>query len=178
MPCILQKAISWFRSIPLALGNEEYSSHLETKSQERMVKYGKYSKRTNASSVKNTNWRLAEIYNSLKCPKNFHTTVIYVSMYLPNPSSHSGCEASPIFKQSLTGLNSEISFTSTGCLIKAKEPSLLNYLHIAEGRIIGFISRDYKCKVKSSQHRPGFELVSLCPVPTTITITPRAPPSH
>ena len=25
---------------------------------------------------------------------------------------------------------------------------------------------------------PGFELVSLCPIPTTITITPRAPPNN
>ena len=30
--------------------------------------------------------------------------------------------------------------------------------------------------MKCSQPRPGFELVSPCPFPTTITITPRAPP--
>ena len=28
--------------------------------------------------------------------------------------------------------------------------------------------------VKCNQSRPGFELVLLCPFPTTITITPRA----
>ena len=31
---------------------------------------------------------------------------------------------------------------------------------------------------KCSQSRPGFELVSPCPFPTTITITPRAPPKY
>ena len=30
--------------------------------------------------------------------------------------------------------------------------------------------------MKSNQARPGFELVSSCPHPATITITPRAPP--
>ena len=30
--------------------------------------------------------------------------------------------------------------------------------------------------MKYSQSRPGFELVSPCPFPTTITITPQAPP--
>ena len=30
--------------------------------------------------------------------------------------------------------------------------------------------------MKSNQSRPRFELVSQCPFPTTITITPRAPP--
>ena len=29
--------------------------------------------------------------------------------------------------------------------------------------------------MRCNQSRPGFELVSLCPFPTTITITPRAP---
>ena len=43
------------------------------------------------------------------------------------------------FKQSLTGLNSEFSFSYTSCLIKAEEPSLPYYLAIAGGRIIGFI---------------------------------------
>ena len=43
------------------------------------------------------------------------------------------------FKQSLTGLNSEFSFSKTSYLTKAEEPSLLYYLPIAGGRIIGFI---------------------------------------
>ena len=43
------------------------------------------------------------------------------------------------FKRSLTGLNSEFSFSYTSCLTKAEEPSLSYYLPIAGGRIIGFI---------------------------------------
>ena len=44
-----------------------------------------------------------------------------------------------IFKRSLTGLNSEFSFSKTSCLNKAEEISLSYYLPIAGGRIIGFI---------------------------------------
>ena len=43
------------------------------------------------------------------------------------------------FKRSLTGLNSQFSFSLTSCLSKAEEPSLPYYLPIAGGRIIGFI---------------------------------------
>ena len=41
--------------------------------------------------------------------------------------------------RSLTGFNSEFSFSKTSCLTKAEEPSLSYYLPIAEGRITGFI---------------------------------------
>ena len=44
------------------------------------------------------------------------------------------------FMRSLTGLNSEFSFTQTSCLTKAEEPSLPYYLPIAGGGIIGFIT--------------------------------------
>ena len=53
--------------------------------------------------------------------------------YLSTPHTRS------IFKWSLTGLNSEFSFSKTSSLTKAKEPSLPYYLPIAGGRIIGFI---------------------------------------
>ena len=43
------------------------------------------------------------------------------------------------FKQHLTGLNSEFSFSLTSCLTKAEETSLPYYLPIAGGRIIGVI---------------------------------------
>ena len=43
------------------------------------------------------------------------------------------------FKRSLTGLNSEFSFSETSCLTKAEEPSLPYYLPIAGGGIFGFI---------------------------------------
>ena len=50
-----------------------------------------------------------------------------------------GYDTRSIFKRSLTGLNSEFSFSKTSCLTKAEEPSLSYYLPIAGGRIIGFI---------------------------------------
>ena len=43
-------------------------------------------------------------------------------------------------KRSLTGLNSEFSFSYTSCLTKAEDPSLPYYLPIVGGRIIGFIT--------------------------------------
>ena len=43
------------------------------------------------------------------------------------------------FKRSLTGLNSEFSFSSTSYLTKTEVPSLSYYLPIAGRRIIGFI---------------------------------------
>ena len=56
-----------------------------------------------------------------------------------NPSARAGYDTRSIFKRSLTGLNSEFSFSYTSCLTKAEEPSLSYYLPIAGGRIIGFI---------------------------------------
>ena len=43
------------------------------------------------------------------------------------------------FKRSLTGLNSEFSFSYTSCLTKAEESSLPYYLPIVGGGIIRFI---------------------------------------
>ena len=63
----------------------------------------------------------------------------YRISYLPNPSARAGHDARSIFKRSLTGFNSEFSFSKTSCLTKAEEPSLSYYLPIAGGRIIGFI---------------------------------------
>ena len=57
-----------------------------------------------------------------------------------NPSARAGYDTRSIFKRSLTGLNSEFSFSKTSCLTKAEEPSLPYYLPIAGGRIIGFIT--------------------------------------
>ena len=56
-----------------------------------------------------------------------------------HPSARAGYDTRSIFKRSLTGLNSEFSFSYTSCLTKAEEPSLSYYLPIAGGRIIGFI---------------------------------------
>ena len=56
-----------------------------------------------------------------------------------NPSSRAGYDTRSIFKWSLTGFNSEFSFSYTSFLTKAEEPSLSYYLSIAGGRIIGFV---------------------------------------
>ena len=56
-----------------------------------------------------------------------------------NPSAWAGYDTRSIFKRSLTGLNSEFSFSKTSCLTKAEEHSLSYYLPIAGRRIIGFI---------------------------------------
>ena len=62
------------------------------------------------------------------------------SLYIfTNASDRAGYDTTSIFKQSLTGLNSEFSFSSTHCLTKAEEPSLPYYLPLAGERIIRFI---------------------------------------
>ena len=69
---------------------------------------------------------------SVKC---FHVLL----SYLPTPPLGLDMTQGQCFKRSLTGLNSEFSFSWTSCLTKAEEPSLSYYLPIAGGRIIGFI---------------------------------------
>ena len=66
-------------------------------------------------------------------------TVSSLSIFT-NPSGRAGYDIISIFKLSLTGFNSEFSFSLTSCFTKAEEPSLPYYLPIAGGRIIGFIS--------------------------------------
>ena len=56
-----------------------------------------------------------------------------------NPSARAGYDTRSIFKRSLTGLNSDFSFSLNSFLNKAEEPSMSYYLSIAGGRIIGFI---------------------------------------
>ena len=69
---------------------------------------------------------------------NFKGTLsimVIVCIY-PTPP---GSGARLIFKRSLTGLKSEFSFSLMGYHIKVEEHSLLCYLPIAGGRIVGFI---------------------------------------
>ena len=54
----------------------------------------------------------------------------------PTPPLGQDMTQGQFFKRSLTGLNSEFSFSKTSCLTKAEEPSLPYYLLIAGGRII------------------------------------------
>ena len=63
-----------------------------------------------------------------------------VYMYVfTNLSSRAGCDIGSIFKQSLTDLDLEFSFSMTDRLTKAEEPSLPSCLPIAGRRIWGFI---------------------------------------
>ena len=68
--------------------------------------------------------------SGLTRPKNIYT-------YTPTPPLGQDITQG-VFKRSLTGLNSEFSYSKTSCLTKAEEPSLPYYLPIAGGRIIGF----------------------------------------
>ena len=45
----------------------------------------------------------------------------------PDSSSRAGYDTKSIFKQCKAGLNSESSFSKTGCLTKAKKTNLSNY---------------------------------------------------
>ena len=77
----------------------------------------------------------------------FFVSFMYLTLFLANvlfilftnPSARAGYDTRSTFKRSLTGFNSEFSFSYTSCLTKAEEPSLSYYLPIAGGRIIGFI---------------------------------------
>ena len=53
-----------------------------------------------------------------------------------NSPARVGCDTRSVFKRSSTTLNSEFSFSKTGCYGKVKEPF---YLSVPEGRIIGFV---------------------------------------
>ena len=71
-----------------------------------------------------------------------HCMDIYgiVVLIFTNTSARAGYDTRSIFKQSLTSLNSEFSFSYTSCLTKAEKPSLPNYLPIAGGWIVRFIT--------------------------------------
>ena len=59
----------------------------------------------------------------------------YIYIYIfTNPFTRAGYDTRSIYKQSLTGMNSEFSFSWTSCLNKAEEPRLPYYLPIAGGR--------------------------------------------
>ena len=65
-------------------------------------------------------------------------------MIYTNPSPWAECDTKSIFKQSLTGLNSEFSFSYVGCQTK---PSLPCYLTVAGGRIVGFILFSWEMQI-------------------------------
>ena len=57
----------------------------------------------------------------------------------PTPPLGEDMTQGQFFKRSLTGLNSEFSFSYSSCHTNAEEPCLSFYLPIAGGRIFGFI---------------------------------------
>ena len=73
--------------------------------------------------------------NKIFCPLNWMQTNNLHIIIFTNPSAQAGYDKTSIFKPSLTGLNSEFSFSKTYCLTKAEEHSLPYYLPIAGGRI-------------------------------------------
>ena len=97
------------------------------------------------------------IYKLIYLYACLHTS-IYICMYMhayvylrtyifTNCPARAGCDTRSVFNWSLTCLNSEFSFSLTGCLTKDKEHCLSNYLpiylpnyslSIAGERIIGF----------------------------------------
>ena len=64
--------------------------------------------------------------------------LIYIYIYI-NTFARVGCDLRSIFKRSLTSLNSELSFSTTGCHIKVKEPRFANYFGIPGRRIVKYI---------------------------------------
>ena len=65
---------------------------------------------------------------------------IYIYIYIYQSVCTGRMQHKFNFKRSLTGLKTEISFSLTNCLMKAKEPSIPYYLHLAWRIIIGLIS--------------------------------------
>ena len=72
-------------------------------------------------------------------------------------------------------MNSEFSF-STGCLTNVDEPNRPDDLTMVGKRTDSHLSQEYLYYEKYIQPPWGFELVSLCPFPTPIIITPQVPP--
>ena len=76
------------------------------------------------------------------------------------------------FLSCLTNLNSEFSFSLTGCRTKVKEPRLPNNLPIADRRIVEYIL--FLGVFSPNSLYQGFELWPLCLFPLTITVTTQA----
>ena len=71
--------------------------------------------------------------------RSHEITGVQPLIHITNHSVRAGYETRYIFKLSLTGLNTEFSFSLSSCLTRAEEPSLPYYLRITGGRIIGSI---------------------------------------
>ena len=71
--------------------------------------------------------------------KFYHSRSSTRMVSFTDTSARAGCNTKSTFQQSFAGFNAEFSFSSIGWHTKVKESSLLNYLPIACGRIVGFI---------------------------------------
>ena len=65
--------------------------------------------------------------------------MLFSYIYQPKLSAQAVCDTRSIFKQSLTGLNSKFSISSTSFYTNVKELSLPYYLSIAGSRIVEFL---------------------------------------
>ena len=77
--------------------------------------------------------------------KTFQVRNLYMYVYMhvwsyPTPPLWARCNTRSIFKQSTVGLTLDIFFSSTDCLIKAKESSPPYYSSVAEQERDGFTS--------------------------------------
>ena len=99
-----------------------------------------FAKELNPTAVGEYIYIYIYIYELKKLEEKISKILLLDAIIFTNPSARAGYDTRSIFKRSLTGLNSEFSFSQTSCLTKAEEPSLPYYLPIAGGRIIGFIS--------------------------------------
>ena len=84
----------------------------------------------------------------MACESSYKESTEYIDheyIYLPTPPLGQDMTQGQFFKRSLTGFNSEFSFSNTSCLTKAEEASLPYYLSIAGGRIIetNTLSQEY-----------------------------------
>ena len=96
--------------------------------------------------------------------------------YLPNHSARAGYDTRSIFKAEFNRFELKVFLLLTSCLTKAEEPNLPYYLPSwRENNWIHTFPKGISAMWNAIS--PGFELVSPCPIPATITITPRAPPS-
>ena len=84
-------------------------------------------------------WTFWGLYTNISCWMIWEPLKLAWFYHIYQPLCSGRIWHRSLFKRSLTGLNSEFSFSQTSCLTKAEEPSLSYYLPIAGGRIIGFI---------------------------------------
>ena len=120
----------------------------------------------------------------IKPLKSFHVLFLHLSVPIiinlllfifTNPSARAGYDTKSIFKRSLTGLNSEFSFSQTSCLTKAEEPSLPYYLPIAGGgndwihtfpkgisKMQSVLARIWICVTVSISYNNNHYTINLC----------------